>query len=124
MLGKAPPELVDGLEAVKAAQRFMLNLMNPGADPREIFATFNEYMRARNLPEETRLNAHGMGYDMVERPLIRSDELMKLATGMCVVVHPGFINERMFAVVCDNYFIEDTGAGASLHRTPQTIIEL
>jgi Xaa-Pro aminopeptidase len=124
VLGKAPSELVDGLEAVKAAQRFMLDSMKPGADPCEISAAFNEYMRGRNLPEETRLNAHGMGYDMVERPLIRSDESMKLAAGMCIVVHPGFINERMFAVVCDNYFIEDHGTSASLHRTPQTIIEL
>jgi hypothetical protein len=49
---------------------------------------------------------------------------MQLAAGMCVVVHPGFINERMFAVVCDNYFIEDHGTSASLHRTPQTIIEV
>jgi Xaa-Pro aminopeptidase len=124
VLGKAPAELVDGLEAVKAAQRFMLDLIKPGADPRDIFAAFNEYMRGRNLPEETRLNAHGMGYDMVERPLIRTDESMQLAAGMCVVVHPGFINERMFAVVCDNYFIEDHGTSASLHRTPQTIIEV
>jgi Xaa-Pro aminopeptidase len=124
VLGKAPAELVDGLEAVKAAQRFMLGLMKPGADPREIFAAFNDYMRGRNLPEETRLNAHGMGYDMVERPLIRNDESMKLAAGMCVAVHPGYINERMFAVVCDNYFIAETGTSASLHRTPQTIIEL
>jgi Xaa-Pro aminopeptidase len=124
VLGKAPTELVDGLEAVKAAQRFMLDLMKPGADPRDIFAAFNEYMRSRNLPPETRLNAHGMGYDMVERPLIRHDESMKLAAGMCMVVHPGFIDERMFAVICDNYFIEDGGPSASLHRTPQTIIEL
>jgi Xaa-Pro aminopeptidase len=124
VLGKAPSELLEGFEAVKSAQRFILNLMKPGADPRDIFIASNEYLRTRHLPEETRLNAHGMGYDMVERPLIRNDEPMKLAAGMCIVAHPGFINERMFAVVCDNYFIEATGTSASLHRTPQTIIEL
>ena len=124
VLGKAPNELLDGLEAVKAAQRFMLDLMRPGASCRDIFVAFNDYMRGRGLPEETRLNSHGMGYDMVERPLIRSDESMRLAAGMCIVVHPGFINERMFAVVCDNYMIEASGASASLHRTPQKIIEL
>jgi Xaa-Pro aminopeptidase len=124
VLGKAPAELVDGLETVKSAQRHMLGMMLPGADPREIFAAFNQYMRARKLPEETRLNAHGMGYDMVERPLIRHDESMKIAAGMCVVVHPGFIDEHMFAVVCDNYLIESAGPSASLHRTPQSIIEL
>jgi Xaa-Pro aminopeptidase len=124
VLGKAPQELVDGLETVKAAQQFMLAQMRPGAQPREIHAAFNDYMKTRGLPEETRLNAHGMGYDMVERPLIRHDETMPLAAGMNIVVHPGFVNERMFAVVCDNYLIGEQGPSACLHRTPQQIIEL
>ncbi len=124
VLGKAPQELTDGLETVKEAQRYLLGLMTPGAHPRDIFATFNDYMRSRRLPEETRLNAHGMGYDMVERPLIRHDETMPLAAGMHVVAHPGFVNERMFAVVCDNYLIGADGPGSCLHRTPQRILEL
>jgi Xaa-Pro aminopeptidase len=124
VLGKAPQELVDGLETVKEAQRYMFSLMRPGAVPVEIFAAFNEYMRARKLPEETRLNAHGMGYDMVERPLIRHDETMPLAANMHIVVHPGFVNERMFAVVCDNYLLGEAGMGPCLHRTPQKIFEL
>ena len=65
-----------------------------------------------------------MGYDMVERPLIRHDETMPLASGMHMVVHPGFVNERMFAVVCDNYLLGPSGPGPCLHNTPQRIIEL
>jgi Xaa-Pro aminopeptidase len=124
VLGKAPQELVDGLESVKEAQQFMLGLLRPGARPKDVFAAFNDYMRARGLPEETRLNSHGMGYDMVERPLIRHDEDMPLAAGMSIVVHPGFVNERMFAVVCDNYLLGERGPGQCLHRTPQRIIEI
>jgi len=115
---------VDGLETVKEAQKFMLGLLVPGARPQAIFGAFNEYMRARKLPEETRLNAHGMGYDMVERPLIRHDESMPIEAGMHIVVHPGFTNARMFAVVCDNYLVGEKGPGPSLHKTPQRIIEL
>ncbi len=124
VLGKAPQELVDGLEAVKEAQRFMLRMLKPGAHPRDIFVAFNDQMRGRRLPEESRLNAHGMGYDMVERPLIRHDETMPLASDMHVVVHPGYVNDRMFAVICDNYLIGADGPGQCLHRTPQHIIEL
>jgi len=124
VLGRAPQELIDGLETVKEAQQFMLGLLTPGAEPRAIFGAFNEYMRARKLPEETRLNAHGMGYDMVERPLIRHDESLPIAAGMHIVVHPGFTNARMFAVVCDNYLVGENGPGPCLHRTPQRIIEL
>jgi hypothetical protein len=36
------------------------------------------------LPPETRLYAHGQGYDMVERPLIRADESMWFEEGMCL----------------------------------------
>jgi len=35
-------------------------------------------MRSRGLPAELRLYAHGQGYDLVERPLIRADETMNL----------------------------------------------
>ena len=124
VLGKAPQRLVDGLETVKEAQRYMLGLLQPGAAAAEIHAAANAWLRARGLPEEARLNSHGMGYDMVERPLIRSDETMRIAADMSIVVHPGFVNEEMFAVVCDNYVVGATGPGPSLHATPQRIIEL
>lgn len=124
VLGRAPQFLVDGLEAMKEAQRFMLSHLKPGALCREVFAEFNSYMRARGLPEESRLNAHGMGYDMVERPLIRHDETMRVARDMSLVVHPGMMTREMFAVVCDNYLIDENGPSACLHRTPQKIIEV
>jgi Xaa-Pro aminopeptidase len=123
-LGKAPSFLRDGLETVKEAQRYLLGLLKPGAACPEVFAAFNEYMRRRGLPEEQRLNAHGQGYDMVERPLIRDDETMPIAADMSIVVHPGIMTPQMFAVVCDNYLIGPQGPGECLHRTPQDIIEI
>lgn len=124
VLGRAPAQLADGFAAVVEAQRRMLAAIKPGAAPSAIFAEHNAYMRSRGLPEETRLNAHGMGYDMVERPLIRSDEDMPIAEGMCIVVHPGFVDPHQFAVICDNYLVGPTGVGECLHRTPQALIEL
>ena len=61
---------------------------------------------------------------MVERPLIRRDETMPLAEGMCLAVHPGFDDGRVFAVICDNYMIESHGASACLHATEKKIFEL
>ena len=52
-------------------------------------------MRGRGLPPELRLYAHGQGYDMVERPLIRDDETMPLEAGMCLAVHPGYETESL-----------------------------
>jgi len=92
--------------------------------PADILAAHNAFMRARGMREETRLYAHGQGYDMVERPLIREDETMPIAAGMNIVVHPGHATPSVFTTVCDNYIIGADGPGECLHKTPKTIIEL
>ena len=81
-------------------------------------------MRARGLPPELRLYAHGQGYDLVERPLIRADETMSIAENMNFAVHPGYETASIFAVICDNYLIEADGPGTCLHQTPKQIFEV
>src|SRR5471030_499498 len=83
VLGKASNELKDGFEAVREAQDFSLGLIKPGVSCRDIHLAHNDYMEKRNLPPELRLYAHGQGYDMVERHLIRQDDDMILQRGMC-----------------------------------------
>ena len=124
VLGKASTELKDGFAAVKAAQDYSLSLMKPGTAVKDIFATHNEYMKRNGMPAETRLYAHGQGYDMVERPLIRQDDDMTLRQGMCLAVHPGYETPSLFAVICDNYLIEESGVSACLHRTEKTVFEI
>jgi Xaa-Pro aminopeptidase len=124
VLGKASNELKDGFEAVREAQDFSLSLMKPGAACREIHAAHNDYMTKRGLPPELRLYAHGQGYDMVERPLIRSDDDMVLEENMCLAVHPGYETPSIFAVICDNYIIGVGGPGECLHKTAKQIFEV
>jgi Xaa-Pro aminopeptidase len=124
VLGKASQELRDGFAAVKAAQDHTLSLVRPGASCQAIAAAHDEWMRAHGLPAELRLYAHGQGYDMVERPLIRADETWPLAQDMCLAVHPGYETDAIFAVICDNYMVEADGPSACLHRTQKKIFEL
>jgi Xaa-Pro aminopeptidase len=124
VLGKASNELKDGFEAVREAQDYSLSLIKPGAKPRDIHLAHNAYMEQRKLPSELRLYAHGQGYDMVERPLIRSDETMPLAAGMNLAVHPGYETASIFAVICDNYLVEANGPSACLHATEKKIFEV
>ena len=124
VLGKASNELKDGFEAMREAQEHTLRLIKPGAQPRDIHLAHNAYMEERGLPLELRLYAHGQGYDMVERPLIRSDETMPIAAGMNLAVHPGYETPSIFAVVCDNYIVGHDGPGDCLHRTDKRIFEL
>ena len=76
------------------------------------------------MPEERRLSVHGMGYDMVERPLIRHDEDMRIAEHMAIVCHPGILNERMFVHNTDIYLIEVQHGPSACHRTPKQIFEI
>ncbi|HEY4972747.1 MAG TPA: M24 family metallopeptidase [Steroidobacteraceae bacterium] len=124
VLGRASPELRDAHAAVLDAQQFALSLLKPGASCRDIFARHNAYLRSRAMPEEQRLSVHGMGYDMVERPLIRSDEDMSIEENMAIVCHPGILNDKMFVHNTDVYLIEASGPSECLHRTPKRIVEL
>jgi Xaa-Pro aminopeptidase len=124
VLGKASSELKDAFASVKAAQDYSLSIMKPGTKVSDIFASHNRYMERNGLPAETRLYAHGQGYDMVERPLIRQDDDMTLQEGMCLAVHPGYETPALFAVICDNYMIEASGPGECLHKTRKMLFEI
>jgi Xaa-Pro aminopeptidase len=124
VLGAAPHELLEAHAKVLDAQRFALSLLKPGTLARDIFAQHNAYLKARQLPEERRLSVHGMGYDMVERPLIRNDEDMTIEEHMVIVCHPGILNDRMFVHNTEVYLIEADGPTQSLHQTPKQIFEI
>jgi Xaa-Pro aminopeptidase len=124
VFGKATQQLLDGFAAMKAAQDHTLSLIKPGALCRDIAAAHDEYMRSRGFPPELRLYCHGQGYDLVERPLIRSDETMMLAAGMNLAVHPGYETDALFAVICDNYLLEANGPSRCLHLTEKKVFEI
>ena len=124
VFGRASNELNEAFTKVRDAQIYTANLLKPGADPAEVFAAYNDYAESIGLPRETRIHAHGQGYDIVERPLIRFDETMKLAENMFLAVHPGYHSKSCFAFVCDNTIIGKAGASPWMHKTPQKIYEL
>ena len=47
---------------------------------------------------------------------------MEIKAGMNITVHPCAITEDLWATVCDNYLVTETGVGPCLHRTPKEII--
>ena len=124
VLGRASQELRDAHASVLEAQRYALTLLKPGAACADIFSQHNAYLCTQGVAEERRISIHGMGYDMVERPLIRNDETMSIEEHMAIVVHPGILNERLFAHNTELYLIEAQGPGACLHTTPRQIFEL
>jgi Xaa-Pro aminopeptidase len=124
VLGKASQELREGFEVVRDAQKHTVAKLKPGASCPDIYASHNEYMKSRGAPPELRLYGHSQGYDLVERPLLRSDETMPLAANMCVAVHPGFFKPTNFVFICDNFLIKPDGAVEHLHKAEQKIYEV
>jgi Xaa-Pro aminopeptidase len=124
VLGRASQEMKDEFAFVLEAQKFTFDRMVPGAKCSEIFAEYNAFMKRNKRPEEKRLHAHGQGYDMVERPLIRHDETMVIGKDMNMVCHPAYVTERTYSWCCDNFLIGSAGVAEKLHKFPQKIIEL
>ena len=124
VLGRAPQEMVEAFGLAVEAQDFTVKLLAPGASCRDIFAEYQSWLRARKLPEETRLHCHGQGYDVVERPLIRDDESMTLTANMNIGLHPSWSNARLFVTLCDNFLITANGTVERLHKTPREIVEV
>jgi Xaa-Pro aminopeptidase len=124
VFGKATNELLDGFESVKEAQAHTLSMIKPGVPARDIAAAHDAFMAKRGIGPEKRLYAHGQGYDLVERPLIREDETMTIQAGMNLAVHPGYETPSQWAVICDNYLVGPDGPGECLHKTPKKIFEL
>ena len=109
---------------MKEAQTHTLRLIKPGASCADVAAAHDDYMRARGLPPELRLYAHGQGYDLVERPLIRADETM---------THRGRHEPRGSSGLRDAVDLRGDlrqlshrpgRPGECLHKTPKQVFEL
>ena len=124
VLGKTPKDLVDAFGKVVEAQGYTARLLRPGVAFRDAFADYNGYMRKNGLPEERRLHCHSQGYDVVERPLARSEEMMLVENDMNIGIHPSISNERVFATISDNFLTRADGSLERLHKTPQEIFEI
>jgi Xaa-Pro aminopeptidase len=124
ILGRAPNELLDAFAVAMEAQKATVSRLQPGVKPRELIAAHNAFLRSKGWPEETRLYAHGQGYDLVERPAIREDETMKIQPSMNITVHPIIASKTLFSWVCDNYLVTKNGPSECLHKTPKRVFEL
>jgi Xaa-Pro aminopeptidase len=124
VLGKVTQVMQDEFEMLLEARKFTLSLLKPGASCKEIWGSYNEFLRQRGKPEESRLYCHGQGYDLVERPLVRNDEPMKIHKNMNMTCHPTWINNGIFNTICDNFLIGDAGVVERLHTTAEKLLEV
>lgn len=122
--GRADPELLEGFELCREAQAHTVRRCKPGALAADIARAHDAFMLAHGGVRELRLYAHGMGYDMVERPLIREDETMALEAGCSLAIHPTHPTRCMQAHICDNVLIGLDGQVSFIHETSKQVFEL
>lgn len=122
-LGPVPQRLQEEFGFALAAQQFTLERLRPGTPAAEIFAEYNEFLKANGRPTERRVHCHGQGYDLVERPFVRFDESMTIEAGINMACHPKYVRDGVFAWICDNYVIGPDGPGPRLHSFPQAVVE-
>src|SRR5262245_30704860 len=123
VLGKATQRMKDEFAFVLEARAFTLKRLRDGASSRELAAEYNEFMLRNGRPAENRLYCHSQGYDLVERPLVRHGETMRLRESMVLACHPGYVTDETFSWICDNFLITD-GEPERLHSFPEEIVEL
>lgn len=120
-LGPPEVELTAAIQTAVDAQAYTLERLVPGAPVAEVAGANDRFMQSRGHRAERRVYCHGQGYDMVERPLVRANDPMRVAAGMNIVVHPSYVTAAATALICDNYLIGPDGPGACLHRSPNGV---
>ena len=124
VVGRASARLKEEFAFTLQARQFTNALLQPGAKCSDIWNEYNAFMVRNGRPAESRLYCHGQGYDLVERPLIRSDETMLIQKDMNIVVHPTYQKDGVLSWICDNYPITANGPGQRMHEFPEEIVEL
>ena len=124
VLGKANQEMRDEFALLLEARKLTLGLLKPGASCKDIWNSYNAFLRRHAKAEEERLYCHGQGYDLVERPLVRRDEPMFIRKDMNITCHPTYITDHLFNTICDNYLIGEQGVAEHLHKYPEKLVEL
>lgn len=122
-VGKVPSQVAEEHEIALAVRTYALDLVAEGLTCREIWDAYNDRLRELGRPSEQRLFFHGQGYDLVERPLIRRDEPMRLKPNMNLACHPNYIHNGMFMTICDNYLVDADLRLDRLHSIPEIVFE-
>jgi Xaa-Pro aminopeptidase len=124
VIGKAPSAMRDEFAFLLEARKFTLERLKPGTACKEIWDAYNAFLEKNGRPQERRLYCHGQGYDLVERPLVRKDEPLRIHENMNLTCHPTWIRSGIFNTICDNYLIGKEGVTGRIHQSPETLIEL
>jgi len=118
-VGKVPKELEEAFNLAKEVQCEIARILRPGISMRECCDKFNEISKGAGIITGAGIG-HGQGLNILEKPIMLPDEIIKAESNVNMAIHPSVIIDKTYAWICDNYLITETGA-KRLHKTPQEI---
>lgn len=112
---REPPEEQRRLfETVMRATERVRVLLRPGTTADELVAAVEASYDEDGWSSTTRTiwDAHGIGLDVIEPPILHRGDPLRLEAGMAINVHPGLaIGDRLLGLyVQDNYIVAEGGA--------------
>jgi Xaa-Pro aminopeptidase len=122
-IGKVPGELQKVFDDALEAQKMLVDMTKPGADPMELLKANDEFMKNKGYPAEARLAGHCQGVDLVERPALSPlGETIKLQANMVISLHPTTHGEKAWGFPVSQSFLITEGGAERMHKIPQEII--
>lgn len=109
-IGKPPAELLEAHAVVKEARTILAANLKPGMVPGAALAESDKFLKSKGSPPEARVAGHGQGLDLVERPVVRSEESAKLQADMVISLHPTAKIRSAAVGLADTYVIGGSGA--------------
>jgi Xaa-Pro aminopeptidase len=114
------PELQRAMNGSHEIQGILAKNARPGVPASSMRTLLLEYQERNGFEKENRLQGHGQGVDLVERPSFVFGENMKFAENMFISIHPACGDRDAYCNACDNFLVTKDGA-VRLSATPQKI---
>ena len=104
---------------IKAQERGT-DKLKPGNTGGDVMRAINEALKGSQYTGALRGSGHGVGLDIIERPLISLDDETVLKPGMVVAIHPVFAPHPEHFEACADMFVVTEGKPRKLSRiTPE-----
>ena len=121
VFGKVPTELAGEFQIALDAQQFLVRSAQEGLNGAQVDARYREYLTCIGRPYAGGSYCHGHGYDVMQRPVARTEETLAFGPNMNIGVHPLWVWNDAFIWVCSNFLTSATQA-EQLHKFPTELV--
>ena len=118
--GEPSRELREAWELDIKAQERGARMLKPGNTGSDVMRAINAVLQGSPYTGASRGSGHGVGLDVIERPLITLDDQTEIKPGMVIAVHPVFAPHPALFEACADMFVVTESMPRKLSRiTPE-----